>query len=164
MISSHFPGLYEKIIQLCKNIEKDADISLRQGWAGPGFAIFPAHGRCAELGGDIHYDWEGLTDGQLDDLHAEGYSFIAMLKKPSQGGGLKIWDVKYDLNHKQEELVAWANSPDCPSLLIDYQLGDLVLINSFCLHQIQPFEGEVDRVCLTFHIAKYNEKKWYIWF
>lgn len=164
MITSNFPGLYEKIIKLCTSIEKGANISIRDGWAGPGFAIFPAHGRCAEIGGDIHYDWEGLTDGQLDDQNAEGYSFIAMLSKPESGGGLKIWDIKYDQARKQEELVAWAESPDAPYTLIDYQLGDLVMINSFYLHQIQTFSGDIDRICLTFHIARHKENQWYIWF
>lgn len=163
IIESHFPGLYERIRTFCAIIQQGEPVALRKGWAGPGFVIFPANGRCAEIGGDIHYDWEGLTDGQLDDPKAEAYSFISMLQKPHTGGGLRIWNMFYDRVRKREELVPKASPPAAESLVIDYEIGGLLVIDSFRLHQIQPFGGEIDRICLTFHTARYQDG-WYVWF
>jgi hypothetical protein len=87
-----------------------------------------------------------------------------MLQKPERGGGLHIWDISYNPMHKEEEIITRTSAPDAPSLLIDYQVGDLLMINAFKLHQIQPFEGEIDRICLTFHVARHPGGGWYTWF
>jgi hypothetical protein len=163
MIESHFPGLYDKIRTFFSLVQHGEPVVLRTGWAGPGFVVFPAHGRCADIGGDIHYDWEGLSAEQFNDPAAEAYSFISMLQKPQVGGGLRLWDMFYDRVCKREELAPKASAPAVDSLTVDYQIGDLLVIDSFRLHQIQPFSGDIDRICLTFHAARYQDG-WHIWF
>jgi hypothetical protein len=166
MIETHFPGLYQKLCNFCSKIQMNEPVRIREKWAGPGFVIFPAHEYCAKEGGGIHYDWEGLTEEQRNNSDTEAYSFISLLQKPERGGGIRIWETKYDPSRKEESLkpsIDILPDPGAKNVLIDYQVGDLLLINSLSLHQIQPFEGDADRITLTFHIAK-NSESWHIWF
>ena len=162
-IEEHFDGIQERIRAFCAAVERAGRVQLRPGWAGPGFVIFPVGNECSEHGGSIHFDWEGLPERAVDDPDLEAYSFIAMLQKPDQGGGLRVWQHIYHPDRKDEFIPELAAPPDGPSVLIDYRPGDLVAINSRWMHQIQPFSGEHDRVTLTFHIVRQGSD-WLIWF
>ncbi|MBI2760870.1 MAG: hypothetical protein HYX51_05535 [Chloroflexi bacterium] len=162
-IEERFGGTQERIRAFCSAIQPDDPVLIRPGWAGPGFVIFPAHAACAEWGGDIHFDIEGLAGDLLDDPEAEAFSFIAMLQKPETGGGLRVWREQYDPERRDEYIPELQSEPEGPSFLIDYRVGDLVMINSRAIHQIQPFGGDTDRITLTFHIVR-RSGAWHIWF
>jgi hypothetical protein len=119
--------------------------------------VFPAGGEVARQGGEIHFDTEGLTPAHVRD-RAPTFTIVVMLEPPRAGGGLKVWDVLFSGSDDPGE-----GETDRPSAVADYGPGDLVLIDSFRLHQIQPFDGEIDRVSATCHAA-FVGGRWETWF
>ena len=45
-----------------------------------------------------------------------------------------------------------------------YATGDVVLIDSYTLHQIQPFAGSRERISATVHAAQVDTGLWECWF
>jgi hypothetical protein len=81
-----------------------------------------------------------------------------MFQPPASGGGLRVWDVSYEGAEAYED-----EDLEAPSVTCDYGVGDLVLLDSYRLHQIQPFEGSVDRISATCHAA-FVAGQWETWF
>ena len=48
--------------------------------------------------------------------------------------------------------------------LIAYRAGDLAVIDSYRLHQIQPFDGSRERISATVHAAQVDTGLWECWF
>jgi hypothetical protein len=136
-----------------------AEVAPRPGWCGPGVHIFPAGDWLSENGGDIHFDTEGLHEAERD-ARLPALSAIFMLQPPRRGGGLRVWDALWD-GHDDEDGIAAAAS--APSAVVDYAVGDLVLIDSYRLHQIQPFAGDRDRLSVTAHLV-FADGRWQTWF
>jgi hypothetical protein len=135
------------------------DVVPRPGWCGPGVHIFPAGDWLAENGGDIHFDTEGLREEELA-ARQPALSAIFMLQPPERGGGLRVWDALWDGCDDEAAIAAAARSP---STVADYAVGDLVVIDSYRLHQIQPFSGERDRLSVTAHLVL-ADGRWRSWF
>jgi hypothetical protein len=102
-----------------------------------------------------HFDLEGLTDAHVDACRP-AVTFVAMLQPPITGGGLRVWDV---LGGDESTAERRARG----STVVEYRVGDLVLIDSYRLHQIQPFGGTRDRVSATLHAARVADR-WETWF
>jgi hypothetical protein len=136
-----------------------AEVSPRPGWCGPGVHIFPAGAWLAENGGDIHFDTEGLHE---DELRARlpALSAIFMLQPPVRGGGLRVWDALWDGRDDEDDIASAARAD---SSVADYATGDLVVIDSYRLHQIQPFAGDRDRLSVTAHLIL-ADGRWQTWF
>ena len=128
----------------------------RPDFCGPGVHIFPAGGWLSQNGGDIHFDTEGLHEDELA-ARLPALSAIVMLQPPLQGGGLRVWDALWD---GEDDVAAAARAP---SAVVDYAAGDLVVIDSYRLHQIQPFVGERDRLSITAHLV-FTNGRWQAWF
>lgn len=138
-----------------------AQVAGRPGWCGAGVHIFPAGGLCALNGGDIHFDVEGLRDDELES-GAPALTCVLMLQPPQSGGGLQVWDALYR-GEGEEQISAQALS--AASAICHYQRGDLVVIDSRRLHQIQPFGGPLDRVSATIHAVRVADSEhWEVWF
>ncbi len=153
------PGLQARMCAILEAVVA-APVVRRPGWCGPGLHIFPAGDWLAAHGGDVHFDTEGL---RADDLaaRAPALSAIVMLQPPERGGGLRVWDALFaEDGPEPEELVAHG---DVPSATVEYAPGDLVVIDSYRLHQIQPFEGARDRVSITAHLI-FRDGAWQTWF
>jgi hypothetical protein len=134
-----------------------APVLPRPGWCGPGVHIFPAGQWLSGNGGDIHFDTEGLLDDELA-ARAPALSAVLMLQPPLAGGGLRLWDALY----QGEDEVA---EPDAiPNVVIDYYPGDLLVFDSYLLHQIQPFAGTRDRISVTAHAVRTDDGTWRAWF
>jgi hypothetical protein len=129
----------------------------RPGWCGPGVHVFPAGGWLAGRGGDIHYDTEGLA-ARHAARREPALTLVLMLQPPEHGGELKVWDALYDGSEEVD-----AATLARPSALVPYGPGDLVVIDSYRLHQIQPFGGARDRVSATAHGALVGGS-WQVWF
>jgi hypothetical protein len=129
----------------------------RAGWCGPGVHIFPSGGYIAKHGGDVHFDTEGLTDEQ-NEARTPALSFVLMLQPPEDGGGLGVWDQLFAGDEHPAK-----PGPEVASAIVPYEAGDLVVIDSFRLHQIQPFGGRIDRVSVTAHVVLV-EGAWEVWF
>jgi hypothetical protein len=156
LVERFCPGLQEKMRELAGR-SVDANVVQRHGWCGAGVHVFPAKGLCATRGGDIHFDDEGLTPAHKKE-RAPALTLVLMLQPAASGGGLKVWDVLYrgSESYEDEDLAR-------PSAIAEYAAGDLVVMDSYRLHQIQPFDGDVDRISTTIHLA-YVAGEWESWF
>jgi hypothetical protein len=161
LIQHCLPWLYPKILNFAGSILSPGEVYIRRGWAGPAIVIFPANGRCAKLSGDRHFDWDGLEPRDLIDSETQAFTFVSMLSRPAEGGGLRMWPLRFEppgTAPLPEPVVDGIRYYD-----IDYLAGDLWMFPSLLAHQILSFSGDTDRVCLTFHAVR-REKDWAIWF
>jgi hypothetical protein len=150
------PGLQAEMRTLASSAV-GATVAPREGWCGPGVHVFPAGDEVAERGGAIHFDTEGLTPAHVRD-RAPAFTIVVMLEPPTTGGGLRVWDVLYSGSDFPRE-----GEVERASAIAEYGAGDLVLIDSYRLHQIQPFTGTLDRVSATCHAA-FVAGRWETWF
>ncbi len=165
IVEKHIPGLQGYVLDYLRKFYETDNVNLRKGWAGPGIMNFPAHNWVSENGGVPHFDAEGLPGIDLSDSSVETHSYVAMLEKPEKGGDLLVWDVPYnpaDQSHCDNDLDKDL-LPDEDAFRIKYRLKDLWMFNGMRPHMIQPFEGNKDRICLTFHTLK-RGNSWECWF
>ena len=125
--------------------------------AGPECTFFAAAGELASKGGDVHFDTEGLSESQIAK-RSPALSLVLMLQPPESGGGLRIWDRFYDGNDFPD-----LPGPSVPTACIQYLPGELVIFDSYRLHQIQGFRGPSDRISATMHVAV-EDGRWEAWF
>jgi hypothetical protein len=149
-------GLQERMLAKVADLV-GGPVVRREGWCGPGVHIFPAGGEVARRGGEVHFDTEGLREAQIAQ-RVPALTFVLMLQPPEVGGGLRVWDRTYegdDFPRKPD--------PSVPVARVEYELGELVVIDSYRLHQILPFRGGADRVTATVHAAC-EGPVWEAWF
>jgi hypothetical protein len=156
-VEEHAPGMQAFVRSLASKLTL-GPVHPRRGWCGPGIHVFPTGAPVAEEGGVVHFDTEGLTEHQVAG-RTRAFSVVGMLQPPVSGGGLRVWDLLYDGEDAvdEEELAA-------SSVLAVYGVGDVVAFDSYRLHQIQPFEGDRDRISVTVHVAEIDEGHWESWF
>lgn len=150
------PGLQGAMRTLASRVV-GTPVVARPGWCGPGVHVFPAGALVSKRGGDVHFDTEGLTPAHVSD-RAPALTLVLMLQPPSGGGELRVWDVAYAGSDAYEDEDLTRATVTCA-----YGPGDLVVIDSYRLHQIQPFAGEVDRISATCHVA-FVAGQWETWF
>jgi 2OG-Fe(II) oxygenase superfamily len=155
LVREFAPGLQERMLALSTELVGEP-VAPRAGWCGAGVHVFPACGWLAQHGGDLHFDTEGL----VEDTGAPALSLILMLQPPEDGGGLRVWDARWEGGEDEASLARAAQSP---SVTIEYGVGDLVAIDSYRLHQIQPFTGVRDRISATAHLVL-TDAGWRLWF
>lgn len=157
LVEEVLPGA-QSLLQRTLEALVGGSVRPRLGFCGPGAHIFPARGKVAREGGVIHFDVEGLTPHQLVQRRP-AVSLVVMLQAPVRGGGLRVWDSVYrGSEHPSDEDLA------APRRTVRYRAGDAVLIDSLRLHQIRPFQGELDRISLTAHAALVDRGAWDCWF
>jgi len=150
------PGLASRVYDLF-GAAVGAWVEQREGWCGPGVHVFPPLGGVARDGGDIHYDIEGLLDAEVA-VRAPAVTCVLMLQPAEFGGGLRVWD-QIARGDERVQLP----EPGVKSEIVHYAPGDLVVIDSYRLHQIMPFGGASERVSATAH-AVWTGKRWEVWF
>jgi hypothetical protein len=156
------PGLQQRMYDLI-GTALGHDVDQREGWCGPGVHVFPPTGDVGVHGGDVHYDTEGLTEDQIA-TRAPAVSCILMLQPAESAGGLRVWDRLYDERpmHHSGERVAMPDD-SVRNAIATYATGDLVVIDSYRLHQIQAFGGALERISVTAH-AVFTGERWEVWF
>jgi len=157
VVERALPGLQSGVRAMLAGLV-GAPVSARPGWCGPGVHIFPAGEWLSRNGGDVHFDTEGLVGSGRASLTA--LSAILMLQPPEHGGGLRVWDAVWTGADDQAAIAAAARAP---SRVVQYACGDLVVIDSHRLHQIQPFSGARDRISITAHLL-HSPSGWQSWF
>jgi len=155
-VEKYCPGLQSTMRSLASRVV-GAEVMQRDGWCGPGVHVFPSGALVSERGGDIHYDTEGLTPAHAAERVA-ALTLVLMLQPAREGGALRVWDSPYRGTDAYED-----EDLELPHVTCDYGVGDLVVIDSYRLHQIQPFSGDVDRISATVHAA-WVEGRWESWF
>ena len=157
-VEEHAPGLQQAMRDLVARVVGETRVVQRRGWCGPGVHVFPPGGPVASRGGVRHFDTEGLAAHHVQ-RRRPAITLVAMLQTTETDGGLKVWDVRYDGHDHptKEELRA-------PHATVTYRTGDVVLIDSYRLHQIQPFAGSRERISATVHAALLDTGLWECWF
>jgi hypothetical protein len=151
------PGLQAAMRELVVRTTKGR-VTQRRGWCGPGVHIFPPGEPVAQRGGVCHFDTEGLVADHIARKR-RAITIVAMFQPPASGGGLKVWETTYTgHDHPTEAELA------APHTLFEYEVGDAVVIDSYRLHQIQPFGGERERISATVHAAEIDAGLWETWF
>jgi hypothetical protein len=150
------PGLQRELREAVE-VVVGTPVRARRGWCGAGVHVFPAGQACAQHGGEIHFDDEGLSRAQLR-VRAPSVSLVLMLQPARSGGALRLWDTRYEgsVHPTPAQLAA-------PTVELTSAAGDLVIFDSLRLHQIQPFSGELDRISATLHGAQLGSG-WESWF
>lgn len=156
-VDAHLPAFQSRLRDLVASLV-DGVVRARRGWCGPGVHIFPAGGQVAREGGVAHFDNEGLAAHHIARRRA-AISVVVMLGAAHEGGGLRVWDVRYDGRD-----IATDADLAAASVVIPYGVGDVVVIDSYRLHQIQPFDGTRDRISATVHAAEVDPGRWEAWF
>jgi hypothetical protein len=149
------PGLSDRVLALA-SLSVGAGVRRREGYCGPGVHVFPAGEHVSLHGGDVHWDLEGLTDEQVAQ-HADAVSLVLMLQPAARGGGLRLWDQRYE-GEESEEAAGSSESEE-----VVYGAGDLVVFDSYRLHQIQASSGPLDRISATCHAVR-TDAGWEAWF
>jgi hypothetical protein len=154
----HFlPGLPRRMLALVSRITSGR-ASPRRGFCGPGVHIFPAGEHVSRAGGVVHFDTEGLTEDHLE-RRRRALTIVAMLQPPEAGGGLRLWDTVYEGRDEVDD-----DALSLPSVIGLYRTGDVIAMDSYRLHQIQPFAGARDRISVTVHAAEKGRGVWETWF
>lgn len=157
-VDAHAPGLQEAMRDLVATVVGQSRAVQRRGWCGPGVHVFPSGGPVASRGGVRHFDTEGLAANHIEKRRP-AITLVAMLQTPETDGGLQVWDARYDGHDRptKEDLRA-------DSEVVRYRTGDVVVIDSYRLHQIQPFAGSRERISATVHAAQVDAGLWECWF
>jgi hypothetical protein len=156
-VERHLPGLQRRLQELVASLTGGVCFA-RRGFCGAGVHVFPAGEKVSREGGVLHFDTEGLP---TDHVHRRkrALSVVVMLGAPERGGGLKVWGARYaGADHPTAAQVA------TPAHVLDYVPGRAIVIDSYRLHQIQPFCGARDRVSATLHAAEVDPGRWETWF
>jgi hypothetical protein len=156
-VEANLPGLQTAMVALAQSLT-GARVGPRSGFCGAGVHVFPAGGAVAKKGGVIHFDTEGLSRHHLAKRR-RALSIVAMLGPAGRGGGLRLFDVLFAGHDSptSDEIAA-------PRETVRYGVGDVVVFDSYRLHQIRPFAGEIDRISATIHAAEVDPGVWETWF
>ena len=157
VVEAVLPGTQARTLGLLARMI-GGEVRRRAGFCGPGVHVFPAGGKVAREGGVVHYDLEGLTEHQLAHSHS-ALTLVWMLQPASWGGGLRLWDVRFDGRPDSE-----IDEDDYAKVTVRSAAGDALLIDSRRLHQIRPFRGDSDRVSITVHAVEVDRGVWEAWF
>lgn len=155
-VERYCPGLQGAMMALVEQVTGEP-ASRRAGFCGPGVHVFPLGASVSRRGGDVHFDIEGLMPEQLL-ARIPAITLILMLSPPEHGGGLRVWDALYEGSHLPPRDFFGRRRE-----VVSYAAGDLVVIDSYRLHQIQPFSGDHDRITCTCHAARHDDG-WQVWF
>ncbi len=157
-VERFLPGLQRTLLDAISTLV-EAPAVPRPGWCGPGVHIFPAGQWLSGHGGDIHFDIEGLSEAQCA-LRSRALTLVLMLQPPESGGALRLWDATFTDSEEPPEDYRQRAHVD-----VDYRVGELLVLDSYRLHQIQPFPGKRDRISATAHAAlSETGATWEVWF
>lgn len=152
------PGLQGRLRELVSALV-GAPAVQREGWCGPGLHVFPAGQWLSHHGGDVHFDTEGLSEAQCA-VRAPALTLVLMLQPAESGGALRLWDVTYAGDEQPADGALQAPHAD-----VHYRVGELLVLDSYRLHQIQPFQGPRDRISATAHAVRPAPgAPWEVWF
>ncbi len=152
-VERYAPGLQARMRAMVAEVVAATAVA-RRGWCGPGVHVFPAGEKVAESGGVIHFDTEGLGQHHLA-RRKRALSVVAMLQPAEERGGIALWDVLWDGGDE---------APQGEPEIVEYGVGDVLVFDSYRLHQIQPFAGSRDRISATVHAAEIDRGLWETWF
>jgi hypothetical protein len=160
-VESAAPGLQARMRALVAQIT-GGRVTLRPDFCGPGVHIFPPREKVARAGGVVHFDLEGLPQSFLTSGRRAMTVVLTLHDVP--GGGLRVWPVRYDPSAPSDEarLASQAEVQDAEVLRAGP--GDVIVFDSFVLHQIEPFTGDAPRLSATVHAMQVAKDVWETWF
>ena len=158
--------LYNSFSGLYKKLSDYFGAELNDSLAYPGFHIFDE--KSHNFSASIHFDTPYLRIPTYNPSFSNPQSFTILLKKPTYGAGLNVWE-KIDLNKMkpsqkkqymdiQKKMVMSLGSPK----YIEYELGKMYVHSGDVLHQIANTGGEKGdyRITMQGHIIQDGNKKY----
>lgn len=152
LVESVLPGMQQRMRELYGRLVGGV-AQQRRGFCGAAVHVFPAGEKVAREGGVVHFDVEGLTALHLA-RRARAVTVVAMLQPAQSGGGLSVWSPVFPVDDPEDE----------EPVTVRYGVGDVVLMDSYRLHQIEAFDGDHDRVSITLHGVHVDRNRWETWF
>jgi hypothetical protein len=160
-VEAALPGLQDRMRAIVAAITGDR-VTARPDFCGPGVHVFPAGEKVARAGGAVHFDLEGLPQAFLA---SGGRAITAVLALQGvSGGGLRFWDVRYDPREPTDEARVASRALPSDARVLHVDAGDVVIFDSFVLHQIEPFSGHLPRLSATVHAMQIASGTWETWF
>jgi hypothetical protein len=157
-VERHAPGLQATMRELFAQAVSGR-ATPRPDWCSAGVHVFPLDGPVASRGGVVHFDTEGLAEPHIT-RRAKALSLVAMLQAPATGGGLRFWPLLFEENHAVDDRIMTMDG----DAIVTLAAGDVVLFDSYRLHQILPFGGPLARISATLHGAEILPGVWETWF
>ncbi|MET0595883.1 MAG: hypothetical protein ABW133_24500 [Polyangiaceae bacterium] len=155
------PGLQARMRAIVAQIT-GGRVTSRSDFCGAGVHIFPPGEKVARAGGVVHFDLEGLPKSFL----ASGRQAITVVLtlQDVAGGGLRFWNARYDpaANTDEARVASRARARDAE--VRRAARGDVIVFDSFVLHQIEPFDGDAPRLSATLHAMQIAKDTWETWF
>jgi hypothetical protein len=134
-----------------------APVELTPDLGLPGFHLFLAHPRLAELEPSLHFDLQHLDlgwDAAAASRPGERLSFTVAIELPRRGAGLDLWDVTLDDCPARDAASLAEAAARRPARRELYAPGELVLHDGDHLHRIAadlPLEPGERRLTLQGH-------------
>jgi hypothetical protein len=163
LMADLFPREQERFLQVIKSLLDVDLVPLKKGWCGPGFVIFPKNEFVAVNNGPIHVDSEGLVDGELYDKDAKACAVILMIQKPETQGGVRVWNINWEPTRGEGQSLRMAEDNYDDGHTIEYEVGEMVVLNSLKPHQILAFDGDTDRITMN-AFGSFVGGRWQFWF
>lgn len=161
-VEATVPGLQAFVRGLVARIT-GGPATQREDFCGAGVHVFSPGKWVANNGGDVHFDTEGLDEEDRAN-QVPALTLVLMLQPAQTGGGLRVWTVR----DQGSDAVTRAMIAK-PSELCTYGVGELLILDSYRLHQIQPFGGSGRRISATLHAVRLPRASganagWATWF
>ena len=160
-VEAAMPGLQERMRAIVAAITGHR-VTARPDFCGPGVHVFPAGEKVARAGGVVHFDLEGLPRSFLTS-GGRAITVVLMLEDV-EGGGLRFWNVRYDPRAPTDEARVASRALAGDARVLRAGAGDVVIFDSYVLHQIEPFSGHRPRLSATVHAMRIGSGAWETWF
>lgn len=132
-----FPTLYKRLCAIVAE-ETGEPALIEESFAVPGFHIFLYDKLFERPVAKVHFDlqFQKLNWPYKEVDRSRPLSFTGAIKLPRSGGGLTLWEIRYDPERSPDETERLKESAS--SRYIPYKEGKLLLLNQLLLHQIAP--------------------------
>ena len=155
------PGLQARMREIVARIT-GGRVTSRPDFCGAGVHVFPADEKVARAGGVVHFDLEGLPKSFLGS--GQRAITVVLALEEVVGGGLRFWNTRYDPRAGTDEARLAARAEPRDAEVLRAAPGDVVVFDSFVLHQIEPFTGRSPRLSATLHAMQIATNAWETWF
>jgi hypothetical protein len=157
LIAESFPRLETEMKGIFETLQYPENIRKKKYFGGPGFVI-----QNQKSTHEPHFDQDEavLISKARFPKERVMFTLVAMVQKPTRGGRLMVWDREPQAEDTEQSLKEFCEIT--PPYFVDYQEGDLLILDGMKLHLIEPCQGE--RITAVLHYLKSPLGPWEYWF
>jgi hypothetical protein len=141
LLKKHFSPLYEKVAAVLEK-ETGKPVIYEENYGYPGFHIFLYSELFQYAIASVHFDlqFQHLTwrYKNIDRLHP--LSLTLPISLPINGGGMFCWDIHREEVKELSKTALDERAQNEEPVLIEYNIGQIVVHEGLMLHQIAPAE------------------------